>query len=106
MVKEYIIETKQKSGNSNKSCYCKACFIKYGENNPELKTIVDKTECILILVKISMIHMEKIEMFLDEFIEEHRLYNIDVQSIDHPAISIDEKWRLEIILKNNISCPF
>ncbi|CAJ0828859.1 16110_t:CDS:2 [Entrophospora sp. SA101] len=43
-LKNYIVETKQKSGSSNKLCYCKACFIKLGENSNELKTIVDKTE--------------------------------------------------------------
>ena len=47
-LKEYIIKTKKKSGN-NSLCYCKACFIKFGEDeaHPELKTIVDKTERIL-----------------------------------------------------------
>ncbi|CAJ0898822.1 332_t:CDS:1, partial [Entrophospora sp. SA101] len=34
-LKNYIVETKQKSGSSNKLCYCKACFIKLGENSNE-----------------------------------------------------------------------
>ncbi|RHZ86715.1 hypothetical protein Glove_46g111 [Diversispora epigaea] len=46
-LKDYIITTRKKSGSSNKLCYCKACYNKYGENNPELKAIVDKTDCIL-----------------------------------------------------------
>ncbi|RHZ73615.1 hypothetical protein Glove_230g119 [Diversispora epigaea] len=41
------VTTSKKSGSSNKLCYCKACYDKYGENNPELKTIVDKTNRIL-----------------------------------------------------------
>lgn len=46
-LRNHIVETKQKSGSSNKLCYCKACFIKLGENSNELKMIVDKTEHIL-----------------------------------------------------------
>src|SRR4051794_8824986 len=46
-LKKYIITTKLKSGNSNKLCYCRACFNRLGENHLELKTIVDKTDRIL-----------------------------------------------------------
>ncbi|RHZ86270.1 hypothetical protein Glove_52g163 [Diversispora epigaea] len=46
-LKDYIITTRKKSGSSNKLCYCKACYNKYGENDPELKAIVDKTDRIL-----------------------------------------------------------
>ncbi|CAB4386898.1 unnamed protein product [Rhizophagus irregularis] len=46
-LKKYIVSTKLKSGATNKLCYCKACFNKLGENHPELKTIVDKTDRIL-----------------------------------------------------------
>ncbi|GES78864.1 ribonuclease H-like domain-containing protein [Rhizophagus clarus] len=46
-LKKYIISTKKKSGATNKLCYCRACFNKLGENHPELKTIVDKTDRIL-----------------------------------------------------------
>ncbi|RHZ81561.1 hypothetical protein Glove_118g2 [Diversispora epigaea] len=46
-LKKYIVTTSKKSGSSNKLCYCKACYDKYGENNPELKAIVDKTNRIL-----------------------------------------------------------
>ena len=35
------------NGATNKLCYCRACFNKLGENHPELKTIVDKTDRIL-----------------------------------------------------------
>jgi uncharacterized protein (UPF0216 family) len=45
---------------------------------------------------------------LDELIntEDDELYNLDVQSIDHPATSSDGKWKLEVILKNDMHCPF
>jgi hypothetical protein len=46
-LKKYIISTNMKSGATNKLCYCRACFNKLGENHPELKTIVDKTDRIL-----------------------------------------------------------
>ncbi|RHZ79904.1 hypothetical protein Glove_140g186 [Diversispora epigaea] len=46
-LKKYIVTTSKKSGSSNKLCYCKACYDKYGENNPELKAIVNKTNHIL-----------------------------------------------------------
>jgi hypothetical protein len=46
-LKKYIISTNLKSGSTNKLCYCRACFNKLGENNPELKKIVDKTDRIL-----------------------------------------------------------
>ncbi|RHZ86780.1 hypothetical protein Glove_46g127 [Diversispora epigaea] len=46
-LKKYIVTTSKKSGSSNKLCYCKACYDKYSENNPELKAIVDKTNRIL-----------------------------------------------------------
>ncbi|RHZ86047.1 hypothetical protein Glove_55g22 [Diversispora epigaea] len=46
-LKDYIITIRKKSGSSNKLYYCKACYNKYGENDPELKAIVDKTDCIL-----------------------------------------------------------
>ncbi|CAJ0840770.1 21490_t:CDS:2, partial [Entrophospora sp. SA101] len=39
-------------------------------------------------------------------IEDDEFYNLDVQSIDHPATSSDGKWKLEVILKNDIHCPF
>ena len=47
ILKNHIILTNKKSGNINKLCYCKACYDKYGENHPELKTIIDKTDRIL-----------------------------------------------------------
>lgn len=47
ILKKYIISTSLKSGSTNKLCYCRACFNKLGENHPELKKIVDKTERIL-----------------------------------------------------------
>ncbi|CAB5370126.1 unnamed protein product [Rhizophagus irregularis] len=46
-LKKYIISTNLKSGATNKICYCRACFSKLGENHPELKKIVDKTDRIL-----------------------------------------------------------
>ena len=46
-LKKYIISTNLKSGATNKLCYCRVCFNKLGENHPELKTIVDKTDRIL-----------------------------------------------------------
>jgi hypothetical protein len=46
-LKKYIISTGLKSGSTNKLCYCRASFNKLGENHPELKTIVDKTDRIL-----------------------------------------------------------
>lgn len=46
-LKKYIITTSKKCGSGNKLCYCRACYDKYGENNPELKAIVDKTNRIL-----------------------------------------------------------
>jgi hypothetical protein len=46
-LKKYIVSTNLKSGATNKLCYCRACFNKFGENHPELKTIVDKTDRIL-----------------------------------------------------------
>jgi hypothetical protein len=46
-LKKYIISTNLKSGATNKYCYCRACFNKFGENHPELKKIVDKTDRIL-----------------------------------------------------------
>jgi len=47
ILKKYIVTTSLKSGSTNKLCYCRACFNKLGENHPELKTIVDKTDRIL-----------------------------------------------------------
>ncbi|UZO27404.1 uncharacterized protein OCT59_019602 [Rhizophagus irregularis] len=46
-LKKYIISTNLKSDATNKICYCRACFSKLGENHPELKKIVDKTDRIL-----------------------------------------------------------
>ena len=46
-LKKYIVSTNLKSGATNKYCYCKACFNKFGENHSEVKKIVDKTDRIL-----------------------------------------------------------
>ena len=46
-LKKYIISINLKSGVTNKLCYCRACYNKLGENHPELKTIVNKTDRIL-----------------------------------------------------------
>ena len=43
-LKDHIILTNKKSGSTNKLCYCKACYNKYGKGYPELKTVVDKTD--------------------------------------------------------------
>jgi hypothetical protein len=66
-LKEYIIKTKKKSGN-NSLCYCKACFVKFGEDeaHPELKTIVDKTERILT-------HFKNCQNFQDMYSQEEKI---------------------------------
>src|SRR6266487_2345795 len=46
-LKKYIISTNKKSGATNKLCYCRACYNKFGEDHPDLKTIADKTDRIL-----------------------------------------------------------
>jgi len=64
-LKEYIVKAKKKSGNNNNLCYCKACFTKLGENNPELKTVIDKTERILT-------HFKNCENFQDAYDEQEK----------------------------------
>jgi len=63
-LKDYIVQTNKKSGN-NKLCYCKACHTKLGENNLELKTIIDKTERIIT-------HFKNCKNFQDEYDEEEK----------------------------------
>ena len=65
ILKDHIILTNKKSGSTNKLCYCKACYNKYGEDHPELKTIVDKTERILT-------HFKNCPNFADVYSQEEK----------------------------------
>lgn len=65
ILKDHIVLTNKKSGSTNKLCYCKACYNKYGEDHPELKTIVDKTERILT-------HFKNCPNFADIYNQEER----------------------------------
>ena len=65
ILKDHIILTNKKSGSTNKLCYCKACYNKYGEDHPELKTIVDKTERILT-------HFKNCSNFADVYSQEEK----------------------------------
>ena len=65
ILKDYIVLTNKKSGSTNKLCYCKACYDKYGEDYPELKAVVDKTERILT-------HFKNCPNFADMYDQEQR----------------------------------
>ena len=74
ILKNHIILTNKKSGNTNKLCYCKACYDKYGENHPELKTIVDKTDRILT-------HFKNYPKFADMYNQEEKeeIFSLAIQ---------------------------
>ena len=46
-LKEYIILTNKKSSSTNKLCYCKVYYNKYGKNHPKLKAIIDEIDRII-----------------------------------------------------------
>ncbi|CAJ0833316.1 273_t:CDS:2 [Entrophospora sp. SA101] len=114
-LKNYIVETKQKSGSSNKLCYCKACFIKLGENSNELKTIVDKTERIIQ-------HFNDCQNFHVVYSQEEKLKILALGSnstssqssnygpldnfVARPLSKADNEVFHKLILKATISCGF
>ena len=74
ILKNHIILTNKKSGNTNKLCYYKACYDKYGKNHPELKTIVDKIDRILT-------HFKNCPNFADVYNQEEKeeIFSLAIQ---------------------------
>lgn len=88
-LKKYIVKIPKKIGSTNALCYCKACFIKLGENHPELVEIVDKTQRILN-------HFKKCPNFQDSYSQEEKDKIFDITN-SNVAIKRSKHFHLGII---------